>query len=178
MPAQYERHARGSENWSGKSNPGRTPAFRAVLADQLADPVPDRLPPGRKDTRENCKGRPGRPHVPVIVPGDRPEPWLACKWVSRWDSAVRAFGVVGWDCSHRERCARCGKVIREGWQLRRAECPAYPGDARQKAEAEASAARRAADRPRPRRPVITGPQGYRRPKAGGRPGGGIRDEGA
>jgi hypothetical protein len=167
MPDPYERHARGPDDWGG--NPGRGPALAAVVADQLADPAPAKIPPAPKNTRDNCKGKPGRPHVPVITmpPGTRPP--FACKWIPHWDRDGHEYDGASWHCSHRERCDRCEKILREGWELTWAECDAYPGDPEQKARAEADAAEWAA-RPRGgwrRRSIPPGRQGYRRPKAGG-----------
>jgi hypothetical protein len=167
MPDPFERHARGPDDWSG--NPGRGLALAAVVADQLADPAPAKLPPAPKNTRDNCKGKPGRPHIPVIALPHTATPVFSCKWTARYDRDVGDDGgfITQWSCWHRERCERCEKVIREGWQLTRAECDAYPGDPAQQAATEADAAAWTARPRRPRRPAPDGPQGYRRPKAGG-----------
>lgn len=155
MPAPFTRHRRSREYWD--SQPSRS---AEVLAAAAADPEPVKRAPAPKDTRHWCKGKRGRAHVPVLVdrpvhPRDSP-----CQWGSRWSDEE-----IAWRCRHREECQSCGKILREPWQLTAAECPLYPGSAEQKAQAaadaEASRERWETWRLR-RRPVITGPQEYRR----------------
>lgn len=166
MPDPYERHARGPEDWGG--NPGRRSALEAAVAAETADPAPAKVPPRRKDTRVNCGGHPGRVHEPVIVLGYDIPGWRGtCKWIPKWDQEAGGYGIE-WNCAHRERCDRCQKILREGWQLTPAECPGHPGPDEQRAEATAEAARWAARGRHARtRPVIAGRTGYRRPKGGG-----------
>jgi hypothetical protein len=165
MPDPYERHARGPDDWG--RNPGRRSARSAAAADQLADPAPAKVPPRPKNTRVDCGGHRGREHQPAIT-HDGHSGWSGtCQWIPKWNRDTGTHGIE-WNCAHRERCDRCQKILREGWQLAPAECPAYPGTLTQQEEATVKAAEWAA---RPRytrtRPVIDGPTGYRRPKAGG-----------
>jgi hypothetical protein len=87
-----------------------------------------------------------------------------------WSTETHGY-VLGWACHHREVCSvpGCGKVFREPWELGDDECPAYPGTPEQRAVAEAQMAEyedRRARLPWRRKPVITGPQGYRRGRSG------------
>lgn len=151
MPQQFERHSRSRWEW-GKP-PGRADEVRLAASD---DPDPAKRPPGRKDTRTWCKGKQGRAHTPALIPD--PWPWRhGCAWYPSWTVA----GTANWSCQHREVCTACGKVLRH--RISDSECPAYPGDPAQKAEAvRKSSAPRFSYR---RRRVITGPQGYRKKKA-------------
>ena len=159
MAGKYLRHARSkSDAWGGQ--PSRFAEVTAEVAAQVAADPSDRRPPGRKNTRRYCKGKTGVEHEPDLVPIGH------CRWVTGW----RMDGTASWECAHREICGRCGKVLREPWQLTRAECPVYPGGSEQRAaaEAEAVAAEERCTAWRARRvPVITGPQGYRRQRAEG-----------
>jgi hypothetical protein len=126
------------------------------------DPDPARRPPGRKDRWASCKAAKGGPHLPVIVyraPVFRAD--LGCRWHPMWDHAADRF-TPGWLCHHQEQCAGCGKVFRAS--IPRWECPGWEAAqvfaADAEAEADAATARHRA-RP-PRRPPVTGPQGYRR----------------
>ena len=132
-----------------------------VSAAVASDPEPPKRPPGRKNTRDWCRGKESRAHVPVIVfrpPVFRRHPPRTCEW---GHGLIRE--EIGWQCHHEEHCRSCGKILRS--RLAVDECPGYPGSAEQKAAAqaqlEAVLAGVAAWRAR-RRPVITGPQGYRR----------------
>ena len=143
-------------NW----NPA--PARTAERAQAITEP--QRTAPGRKNTRDFCRGKQDVPHVPAVmfVPpvfqrARQPE----CEWGSRWD-----VEDVGWRCHHQCHCESCGKVL--STSVEREQCPAYPGSGEQHAEA-IEAARIAEERWRERRAgrrkVIDGPQGYRRKKA-------------
>lgn len=142
------------------------PAARAAEITKAvgSDPEPAKRSPGRKDTRQWCRGKQSREHVPVIV--FRP-PWtrkpVQCEWSSRW-----VDDGVAWRCHHEEHCHACGKILRTS--LADAECPAYPGSPEQRAEAEVAAAiatQRWAEWRQSRRRVITGPQSYRRKRNAG-----------
>ena len=128
------------------------------------DPEPAKRPPGRKNTRDWCKGKVGREHVPAL----ELEPPALTNWICQWrsDWRVRLQGhAIGWHCCHREICQQCRKVLREPWEIGRTGCPLYPGDPEQKAAAEAEAVEaegRYREWAQRRRPVTTGPQGYRR----------------
>lgn len=160
MPGQFERHARGKWEWTLPGS--RSAEVRTAAAD---DPEPARRPPGRKNTRAWCKGKQGVGHVPQLV--WHPVLWglgdPSCRWRPSWLTPDGEYAAC-WSCNHREECARCGKVLRAG--VLRSECPAYPGTPEQHTAAEVEAAaireRIAQRRAVPRRPVITGPQGYRR----------------
>lgn len=161
MPGQFERHARSKWEWG---TPGaRSQEVQAAAGD---DPEPVKRPAGRKDTRHWCKGKPGVEHVPQLTLHS-PFPWKrggpCCRWVASWSSRDGEYAAC-WSCDHRETCSRCGKVLRD--PIPAGECPAYPGTPQQRAvtEAEARAIKeRVAQRRRwSRKPVITGPQGYRR----------------
>jgi hypothetical protein len=165
VPAREGRHARNKDaDWGGP--PSRSTELAAAVTTDTADPAPAKGPPGRKDTRSWCKGKPGREHKLAIDGEALGTPILTCKWVIRWDRDRDGY-AAGWNCLHRERCTECRKVTREGWQLTRAECPLYPGDPAQQQETEQRAAQLGTRRWRRRRPVIDGPQGYRRPKPAG-----------
>ena len=132
--------------------PGRAAEVRAAAAE-----APKRAP-GKKDTRRWCHGREGREHALVIT--FRGLYGRVCEWQVRW-----VGDGIGWHCEHEETCASCGKILRAGYELARAECPAYPGAPEQRAEAEAELRRDREwriQRALRRAPVITGPQGYRR----------------
>jgi hypothetical protein len=156
MPRRFERHARSKDSW--ESPPGRA-AERGTAAAEHDRPAP--RPKARKDTRSWCRGKTGVEHTGTLVlqvAGPRP---LECCWRHRFlgDREIR------WECWHREACARCGRVLREPWQLEDSECPAWPGSGEQRAAAEREAARsveRWREWQAQRRPVVTGPQGYRR----------------
>ncbi|MGH3304439.1 MAG: hypothetical protein ACRDOK_22710 [Streptosporangiaceae bacterium] len=159
MPQHLERHSRRKYDWGG--NPSRSAQVTAA-AD---DPDPAKRSPARKDTKAWCRGKPGRGHKPVLVA----RPWSThrteCGWGVHWWQSDRR---VTWACVHREECLECGKVLRA--RVSCAECPGYPGTPEQKTAAEAGLAQQVARwegwRAR-RRPVVTGPQGYRRSRAAG-----------
>jgi hypothetical protein len=162
MAGKFLRHARAKGIWG--TQPARSDEVRTAAA---VDPQPARRAPGRKDTRHFCRGKAGREHVPEIVMTPQPfytgVPGGECGWTTHWSVRQRAYDGVRWSCRHEERCASCGKVLRCTGQLTRAECPSYPGAPEQKAEAEAEAAARQERYSEwYRRPVIDGPQGYRR----------------
>lgn len=163
MGSKGPRHGRvtvGSKsayrNWGGR--PSRAGEFRE--ATQETPPAA----PARKDRRRWCKGRPGVDHVPrIVVVADRLYV-TACGWAPKeiWRSAE-----VTWKCRHREECAICGKVLRETRELRREECPQWPGTPQQRAGAEIQAEKQRGEfqvrsRRFRRKPTITGPQGFRR----------------
>lgn len=164
MPRRFERHARSKSDW------GFPPARSAERASAATDP--DKRAPGRKDTRQWCKGKPGREHVPQIIRIHDGYRWRPCEWTPRYDwRAIRAGDnawVLKWTCGHIESCANCGKILRDLGNIPVAECESYPGTAARRAAAERDAAdyleRWREGRRRYRRPPITGPQGYRRPR--------------
>lgn len=154
MPDPYERHAR-TRDLSGAwgPNPGRRQARMAAAA----EPVVKR-PPGKKDP-DLCKALHWAPHKPVLR--IREFSWkkpLKCAWRNFWSR-----DVPEWDCNHEEVCSGCGKVLRI--TVGAAGCPDFHEitETEQQAldtEIELWRVRRAARR----RPVIDGPQGYRKKK--------------
>ena len=168
MPRRFERHKRTKWEWG---LPARSGEVREAAR---ADPDPAKRAPARKDTKSWCRGKEGREHVLhlVLVPDYLSRRAKVCEWASAWSIDGQEYRL-GWVCMHREECVNCGRIFREHYDLKGEECPAYPGDAAQRAEAEAQVGRdeeqRAswlASRPHWRRPVITGPQGYRRRREG------------
>lgn len=164
MPRRFERHRRTKWEWGLPGS--RSGEVRSAAS---ADPDPARKAPSKKDTKHWCKGKPGIEHIAQLtLDMDTPE-WRkhACRWKAYWDWRKKHTWVIGWTCGHHEECARCGKILRYTCDLTRAECPVYPGTGAQRAEADAELAALLA-RPSPgrwrREPVITGPQGYRKPK--------------
>ena len=163
MPRRFERHKRTKWEWG-------LPARSAEVQEAArADPDPAKRAPARKDTRSWCKGKVGVGHAPELVLSPPVLTRWACEWSpGLWSSEDGSFPVK-WRCCHREICQRCSKVLREPWELKRAECPAYPGSGEQHAAAEAEA-EKMSERHRAwwgrRRPAITGPQGYRRRREG------------
>jgi hypothetical protein len=88
------------------------------------DDVPPRRRAHKKNTRRWCKGKVGREHVPQIT-GDRR--WLSlgsCRPAPDWWPKVK-WRKNNWDCRHREVCVKCGKVLREGYELAPQECPVW-----------------------------------------------------
>jgi hypothetical protein len=158
MPNPYERHSR--DRWEWGSPPGRSELKREAAED---DPVHAHTA-GKKD-KHLCKAAHWKgPHQPVLRVSLHPTKLTKreCKWnFSSWRG-----DEVSWWCFHDEVCAGCQKVLRT--HLGDRECPDYhditPEEhaacEAQKAERE----ERLAWWERQRKPVITGPQGYRRPK--------------
>jgi hypothetical protein len=97
---------------SGSSRPSRSAELEAAVRDT------PRIR-GRKDTRRWCRGREGREHERQIVF----MPWYGrdCHPLER--GSWRDIAGTGWHCEHREVCASCGRVLREGWKLAPEECP-------------------------------------------------------
>lgn len=63
----------------------------------------------RKNTRDWCKGKVGRPHE---LGEPRRKYGLACR-VSLWfrQPGGQAVGAPSWYCAHYETCQRCGKML-------------------------------------------------------------------
>jgi hypothetical protein len=159
MPGQFERHARSRWEWG-------TPGSRSDELRRAVDDDPAGKTPGKKDPAR-CKGNCGGPHIPVIaLHHETPEDELRsrCQWTSRWSQEEKT-AVIVWHCEHEERCAKCGLIFER--HAGRDRCPVYPGTDEQKAVAEQKAfawaerLRMSQSRLR-RKPVIKGPQGYRR----------------
>jgi hypothetical protein len=164
---QPARHARSKWEWG--TPPSRSAERSQAAAEDVREPA--KRAPARKDTRAWCRGKAGVEHVPVIAV-DHTAPHFGtsprCEWKALWDWKADAYHV-GWTCPHHEICDVCKKVLRDRWTVPSRECPAYPGDPAQRAAVEASIPElerqqqeRLARRRMPRKPVITGPQGFRR----------------
>lgn len=162
MPGKFERHARSRWEWG-------TPGSRSGDLRRAVDDDPaGKPPPGRKDP-SRCKGNHGGPHIPVIaLHHETPEDEFRsrCRWIPVWSRKEKTC-VAGWHCEHVERCVKCGLIIERF--AGRDRCPVYPGTEEQKAVAEQEAfewnerRRTASNRlSSVRKPVINGPQGYRR----------------
>lgn len=79
----------------------------------------------KKSTKRWCKGKVGREHVPEVVES-HVYGFLVhighgqhAKCHERDEMFKKLNG--GWFCRHAERCATCGKILRD--QLPREECP-------------------------------------------------------
>lgn len=96
-------------------------------ADQIpVDPQARRTSPRHKSTRRWCKGKVGVEHQPVIMAatgmgtlGNRP--LRRCGPSPSW----MRWAKNGWSCFHEERCGKCGKILRTGWELDASECPEH-----------------------------------------------------
>lgn len=90
---------------------------RDELRARLRDVAPHR---SRRDTRRWCRGRVGVEHEPVVeldAVGRR----LAA--TDRPTCRSAPWGLDGWWCHHRRRCARCGRVLRHSLDR---DCPDRP----------------------------------------------------
>lgn len=162
MSARQGRHARGGDGWTAQ--PSRSAELAGAVEAETADP--SRRAPGRKD-RSRCKKSAGGPHVPVIVRDRYGVHGRECRWEPEWGRGLD--GGPLWLCLHHEECSNCGKVLR--LRLGVAECPDWheiTGAERAQVEAAIAAAaeRRAKWARRTGKPVIAGPQGYRRRRDG------------
>jgi hypothetical protein len=161
MPDPFERRSRPNgccEDWY--SQPSRSQLRSgAITADEGSRP---KRAPGKKDPAL-CKAAHWKgPHVPGLI---KNEPLFRRESPCRWDASWMADGPE-WFCYHEERCTGCGRVLRS--RINREECPEFhpiTDDELAAVEAEIKRhediiAARAA-----RRPVIDGPQGYRRKRS-------------
>jgi hypothetical protein len=159
MPGQFVRHARSRWEWG-------PPGSRSDDLRRAVDDDPAAKTPGKKDPNR-CKGNHGGPHIPVIaLHHETPEDEFRsrCRWSPMWSRKDKGL-VVGWHCEHEERCAKCGLIFERF--VGRDRCPVFPGTGQQKAVAgqelfERAERRRTAPSRGRRKPVISGPQGYRR----------------
>jgi hypothetical protein len=162
MPDPFERHARSAEDGWGP----RPPRSQQRAGAARDDPARARVP-GKKDPAL-CKAAHWKG---LHQPGLRLMQWalnrgVGCGWIISWDSDERC-DTIGYRCSHEEACTGCGRILRD--RIPRRECPEYrAATAEERAELEEELARCRAARAgwMRRKPVITGPQGYRRRKAG------------
>jgi len=162
VPNQFERHAKSDDGWN---EPGsrHDELLRAINDDPAAKP-----PPGKKDPAR-CKGNHGDSHEPVVQfrYGNTPQECngrYQCRYTVKWNLKEHKL-VPGWNCNHQLACDKCGKIF--SIILGRDRCPVYPGDTEQLADIERqieerNELRRTSPTWNKRKPVITGPQGYRR----------------
>jgi hypothetical protein len=170
MPDPFERHSRpGYWDYWGPV-PSRSQQRAAAAAEQLhPEVVPQgKRPPGRKDP-DLCKGAhwkgPHRPGIRLRANG-----WLGgrqeCGWGTSWRGGEEHHAFF---CRHEEVCTACGKTLR-GSNIPASECPLFHAiTPEEHARIEAEIKRReelGTKRRARRKPPITGPQGYRRRKAG------------
>jgi hypothetical protein len=162
MPGQFERHSRNAWEWGAV--PGRSDLTRQAAAD---DPEPVKRSPGKKDTHTWCRGKVGAEHVKQLERKYRTGGRTTCGWFPAYRR--KGFGIA-WSCCHAEVCASCRKVFRTPWDgLTPQDCPLWPGTPGQQAAARAEAERweqrqREWYEKHPRKPAVTGPQGYRKKK--------------
>lgn len=80
-----------------------------------------RKPAKKKNTREFCRGKPGRPHrMEVVVPANRSR---VCQETGWWDRETHQWHRDGrWSCYHAMVCADCGKID-NSWD---GDCPDRP----------------------------------------------------
>jgi len=155
MPDPFERHSRPNGCCEGiYSQPPRSQLRAAAVAE------PERKRPAGKKDPALCKAAHWKGlHRPVLR---RQQPLagrdLPCTWQAAWTS-----DEPSWSCWHDEVCAGCGKVLRV--RIGQEECPDFcPITAAELAAIEAELQRHRQIRAA-RRPVIDGPQGYRRKRA-------------
>jgi hypothetical protein len=163
MPGKHERHA--ASRWEWGTQPARSTELREAVGD---DPHPSRRPPGRKDKRHWCRGKPGREHVPELAINQSGIYWgRQCGWKPSWNVTGQDYDVTWW-CRHREVCANCGKILREAWDVEITECPLYPGSLAQLMAAREQLKdlriQRAGRKTWRRKPAPDGPSHYRRPR--------------
>jgi hypothetical protein len=159
MPDPYERHGRASgwDVWG--PNPSRHQQRAAAAADEAA-----KRPPAKKDP-DLCKAVHWKgPHQPELR--IRNFGWRR-RMECHWGTTYLDHGDPRWHCVHEEVCAGCGKVLRIS--IGKFECPYFHEITDEETAAiQADYTRRAEllkNSRRAVRPVINGPQGYRKKKA-------------
>jgi hypothetical protein len=146
------RHSRRKFDWG--TEPSRSAERSAVVVAEERDP--SKRSPGRKD-KAYCKPAHG-PHLPVLVVPPVGGKTPACGWRPSWSPREREW-EPGWTCFHQQECTTCGKYFR---RIGGEECPDWhPLTAEEVREIDARNSVLVERRIR-RKPVITGPQGYRR----------------
>lgn len=151
------RHSRRSDDWD--TEPSRSAERATAIADEERDP--SKRSPGRKD-KDYCKPARG-PHTPVLVVRQYGGKTPTCEWRASWSVRFQGW-EPGWTCFHEEECADCGKWFRH---LNGTDCPDWrPITPQEESAISAQAAEMTARREAwaRRKPVVTGPQGYRRAK--------------
>jgi hypothetical protein len=154
VPDPYERHARAkdSSGWENQSP-------RSARAAAAAEPVAKR-PPARKDP-DLCKATHWKaPHEPKFVLREHSWKRTGCRWSISW---TRVYPE--WFCLHEKRCAGCGKVL--SVFVGQDQCPDFHEmTAEEQLELDRDV-EKMQERWRARgwrKPVIDGPQGYRKQK--------------
>lgn len=155
MPEPYDRHSRSRWEWG---NPGARSQERAAAAQEPSV----KRPPGKKDP-DLCKGQHWKgPHTPEIEvnPSGWPMSRKECGWGVSW---VWGECKPVWYCRHVLICSGCGKDF---GVCPLAQCPlhheitpeerAFLDEKIRESEERHSAWRR--------KPIINGPQGYRKKK--------------
>jgi hypothetical protein len=166
MPQYQARHARLKK--SEYEQPGSR--HIGLLQAVNDDPDPAKKTPRKKDPA-TCKGNNWGPHTQVIAlchPSPQDQLKSKCRYIVVWNQDKKKL-TDGWHCDHQLVCGTCGKVFKV--VLTSADCPSYPGDEDQRADIiQQAEARNEELRTSPRwnksQPVIDGPQGFRRQKAG------------
>lgn len=115
--------------------------------------------PGRKDRKRYCKPNRGA-HTPVMV---KPSMFAGkqCGWRPDFQPRTGEW-VPDWLCIHQEECSGCGRFF---CFVRGEDCPDFrPATPGERQELDAEIERRAQVRREyeARKPVVTGPQSYRR----------------
>lgn len=159
MPDPFERHSRPNGCCDDRvSQPSRSQMRRMATAD---DGEP-RQAPARKD-RVLCKAthwkRSHKPEIRAAKDG------FMARRDCRWGTSRADPDEPSWHCFHEEVCAGCGKVLRIS--VEPGECPDFhpiTGAERAAVEADITRRRDLIAQQNARRPVISGPQGYRKRK--------------
>jgi hypothetical protein len=164
MPRLNERHGRGTGRDSYDSQPSRSDLVRAAVDDDDPDPVKGKVIPWPKGKCKRSKA--GHEAIIQLRQDYMVTRWSKeCGWKPYWGGANAAGELAWYACYHEMVCRHCGKVLVN--VMGRGSCPLAPGkeDEKKRVEAEAAAMPARSWRPR-KKPVITGPQGYRKKRAG------------
>jgi hypothetical protein len=170
LPDPLDRHARPGKHASYGEEPKLSRSqLRRIAAETDGGTDPAKKAPGKKDPAM-CKGTHWKEPHPAVL-RIRTFPWqknpATCGW---WITYKAGQMVTVYHCLHRETCGLCEKILRN--RLPPEQCPGFHAitTAEQAAidaeitRREEAAATRAVKYPRLRKPVITGPQGYRKRK--------------
>lgn len=155
MAMRRGRHSRRKTEWG--TEPSRSAEVAAAVAADEQDPA--KHAPGRKDRKHYCKPARGR-HTPVLTKRST-FVTAECRWQVLW-SARTGRWVTGWLCVHQEECSACGRFFRFVYGE---DCPDWhPPEPGEQQALDAEIARRDQVRQEyvSRKPVVIGPQGYRR----------------
>lgn len=166
MPQPHTRHARPSGWDSYESQPSRSSEVRAAIAEDDPEPVRGKAIPWPSG---KCKRNGGGAHSAVVqVRNDyfTARNGANCGWRLGW-TYNRETGLrnIYYACWHETVCQLCGKILVHS--MDKGSCPlaAEREDERERVAAEAAANRPPSRNNWRRRPVITGPQGYRRKRS-------------